>query len=411
MNKVKIAEQNRIKNYLSLEKFIMIILLLLSLCGLIYQVQIIYVKFMSGKTIARIEINRQYNQNLPTITLCLPELFSMERAAQFEPGLIQVNEIYQDLLEISSEKAFELYQETFKNYSEKELKNNGLDMNVLFNNLSIIYKVLNGDPWLQFELYGYISKENVPSDLNVQIRKTDLVYSYFGDPFETIAVHYEFNDPQTFKCFTIFSAAQKQWRNFQAKLDLIKIIIEMNLLKTSFPISTKYYYLSIHSPNHLPELDGEREFKLLKFKDVTTITFSQVKIQRLGEGYDTDCHSYELDKNFSYYRMRSDCVNDCYQDKMRQLCKSDRGFFMSLSLLRKDQLLNRNQILKSCFDPDFNKFNFTLYIDCNKICKVECDFIYYPFEIEIIKHPEHQLRIRHGEYPDIFVQHLPEQHS
>ena len=109
-----------------------------------------------------------------------------------------------------------------------------------------------------------------------------------------------------------------------------------------------------------------------------------------------------------FQTFHSDCVNDCYQDKMRHLCKSDRGFFISLSLLRKDQLLNKNQTLKSCYDPDFNKFNFTLYMDCNKICKVECNFIYYPYEIEIIEHPEHQLRIRHGEYPDIFVEHLPE---
>ena len=70
------------------------------------------------------------------------------------------------------------------------------------------------------------------------------------------------------------------------------------------------------------------------------IKYSENQIKRLGKGYDTDCHSYEFDNNFGYHRMRSDCLNDCYQDKLRQMCKVDRGLFMSNSLIRKDYLIN-----------------------------------------------------------------------
>ena len=68
------------------------------------------------------------------------------------------------------------------------------------------------------------------------------------------------------------------------------------------------YYLAMHSPNHLPSFLLDIEFKRLDFLKYTTIKYSEQRIHRLGKGYDTDCHSYDSDTNYSYYRMRSDCV-------------------------------------------------------------------------------------------------------
>ena len=139
------------------------------------------------------------------------------------------------------------------------------------------------------------------------------------------------------------------------------------------------------------------------------IRYFQCRIQRLGEGFDTNCHSYESDNNFGYYRLRSDCVNDCYQDKLRKLCKVDRGLFMSESLIRKDYLVNGNDKMISCYDPGYNFQIYSIKRDCEKMCKPECYQIYYPFELDVSDSGAQKgfIIIMHGQYPDIFVEHIP----
>ena len=92
-------------------------LLLVLSFGLIYQVQIIYRQFMSGKTIVSIEIGRRHNQTLPAITVCLPEMFSMEWMAHHYQTFIKINETYASLLvNNKSKEAIEFYIETIKMY-------------------------------------------------------------------------------------------------------------------------------------------------------------------------------------------------------------------------------------------------------------------------------------------------------
>ena len=107
--------------------------------------------------------------------------------------------------------------------------------------------------------------------------------------------------------------------------------------------------------------------------------------------------------------MRSDCVNDCYQDKIRHVCKIDRGILMSNSLIRKAYLVNGNDRLISCYDPEYNQMSFSIKKDCEKMCKVECNVRYYPIEIMTTDiHNNHAWNIFHSEFPDIFVRHVPE---
>ena len=94
-----ISRQIRIVSQMRLETYVKIILMILSVCGLIYQVKIIYDQFMSGKTTVSIEIGRQFEQKLPAITICLPRLFSMERAGKISARFNKINQKYQQLLE------------------------------------------------------------------------------------------------------------------------------------------------------------------------------------------------------------------------------------------------------------------------------------------------------------------------
>ena len=56
---------------------------------LIYQFSDLLSQYMSGKTVVNIEVKRELYENLPAITLCLPQIVSMERHAKFNPQFQQ----------------------------------------------------------------------------------------------------------------------------------------------------------------------------------------------------------------------------------------------------------------------------------------------------------------------------------
>ena len=104
--------------------------------------------------------------------------------------------------------------------------------------------------------------------------------------------------------------------------------------------------------------------------------------------------------------MRVDCVNDCYQDKIRRICKVDRGIFMSNFLIRKEYLVNGNDKIISCYDPEYNIQIKAIKEDCEKQCKVECTDKYYSISIEsdaLNNRISNDIYIKNSEYPDIFV--------
>ena len=108
--------------------------------------------------------------------------------------------------------------------------------------------------------------------------------------------------------------------------------------------------------------------------------------------------------------MRSVCVNDCYQDKMRQICKVDHDIFMSNTLIRKDYLINGNNRLLSCYNQYFNQHSYPIKQFCDKTCKVEYNNKYYPSEIKRCEECNtlFNFDLIHSKYPDIFVKHIPE---
>src|ERR1700761_602126 len=85
----------------SFKKVFKTFLMILPFCGLIYQFQIIYDQYMSGKTIISLEVGRVPAETPPAITLCMP-LISMERAGLYKPEFREINEKYQELLKIPS---------------------------------------------------------------------------------------------------------------------------------------------------------------------------------------------------------------------------------------------------------------------------------------------------------------------
>ena len=222
------------------------------LCGFIYQVQIIYAQYMFGKTVIRLDIGGLSDDSPPAVTICFHKLFSMERAGKYNPGFKEIDKIYWKLQKNQSYgERDKLYLDSFRNYSDKHLLSKGLDLNELFDKMSIKYRALDGSQTIWLSLVGRMENETVPAHLKVTHLKTHNLYEYIGEPLESIVIRQfdkHFKSREESKCLTFF--AHKEWRKFQ--LDTISIQFnEAAIFKsTSWYFN---YYISIHSPNHLPD--------------------------------------------------------------------------------------------------------------------------------------------------------------
>ena len=91
-------EGDKYKRISIVKRIFNITAMIFSICGLLYQAQIIYSMYISGKTVVGLEIGRLLDDTPPALTLCYSALFSMERSAKFQPSFEKINKRYQDLL-------------------------------------------------------------------------------------------------------------------------------------------------------------------------------------------------------------------------------------------------------------------------------------------------------------------------
>ena len=277
--------------------------------------------------------------------------------------------------------------------------------------MSIKYRAIDGTTTIELWFFGRTDENILPDHLKVRSGKTFKYYEYIGEPLETTVFWQkkaDFVHQFESKCLTFFSNVQKEWRKFQAQIKAITIKMNMGAVSRSTSFS-QLNFISIHSPNLLPDFDFQTTFTEFDSTNEINIRYSEHRIQRLGNGFDTDCHSYESDNSFGYYRMRTDCLNDCYYNKTREICKVDRGLFRSNTLIRKEYLMNGNERLLSCYDPEYKHESFSLKQDCEEICKFECNDKYYYIEIKTRPDLTNSgIYFSHNQYPDIFVHYIPE---
>ena len=201
-----------------------------SLLGLLYQIQIIYNQFMSGKTIINLKIGRFLSEAPPAVTICIPGLFSMERAAKFNPIFASKNKIYIELLKNHNfSKAREFFIESFWNYSSENLNNNGLDVNEIIDNISLKYM---GNDEGQVILFDFLKSGEInvgKGQLILAIYKSKRYELFIIIPLETIVIRQvdkNYKSREETKCLTFLSHAQNEWRNFQTHLEGIRIQTE-----------------------------------------------------------------------------------------------------------------------------------------------------------------------------------------
>ena len=167
------------------------ILLCVSLCGLIYQVHITYDQYMSDTTVFNLKIEKIKEESPPAITICYPELFSMERAGIFQPKYFDLNKRYRQLLKIdlvgNLNEMYQIYLNSFRNYIDGKLKKNiTLEINVLFDVMSIKYKGLDGNLTIVLEFWKGVEKI-LPGHFLIIYSKSFQFYRYSGEPFKNRA--------------------------------------------------------------------------------------------------------------------------------------------------------------------------------------------------------------------------------
>ena len=158
-----------------------------SLCGLIYQVLIIYDQYKSGKTIISIKIGRPSFVSPPAVTICFDGLLSMERAAKFHPGFSIIGQIYENLTKNDKTvEIFELYKSSFRNYTDENLNKNGLDIEELFDKLSIKYHAIDGNETILLALFGNTKVKTQPGQFQIKLENDYNLYKYTAETLETM---------------------------------------------------------------------------------------------------------------------------------------------------------------------------------------------------------------------------------
>ena len=155
----------------------------------------------------------------------------------------------------------------------------------------------------------------------------------------------------------------------------------------------------MHSPNVL----FVENFNIISPGYVYYIRYSQWNIERLGKGYETDCREYNP-INYT----RSDCIFDCYQDKVKYYCRT-KDFVGSNILRRKIYFEQGNLNLSKCTVNE--SIHFETIKSCEDNCHKECHFTYYSFTInKYLKFNMYQarLKINHNEMPDLTIRYIAE---
>ena len=233
---------------------------------------------------------------------------------------------------------------------------------------------------------------------NDLIQITDNLHELISLPMESLMISYLNKILIVYECYTLFSHSHLSWNNIKINFKYIHLLLKLD--PHSMPIGPAFTIpIMMHSPNALP-FDNYYYFSPGYYY---SIGYSQWNIERLGKGYETDCRKYEPKKY-----ARSDCIFDCYQDRVKSHCLT-QDFVASTLLKRKIYFEKRDLNLNKCIVSD--EIQFESIKSCADQCHKECHFTYYSFKInKYLKYGMHQacFQIKHNEMTDLTIRYIPE---
>ena len=381
--------------------------LLMSFClmGFFHQSYDLYSGYMSGKTVVNIKVETILNQTLPAITVCFSSHYILDKIDENDPIIIELKQRYLEridlaikldkLYENSTELDQKIEQEYFLNVTKinERLKflHSQLNMINFFENVTFPFN------------FGNISLIKTRTSGLFEVDQAHII-SIFGKPIESLTNFHGLK-----KCFTFFSHLQKEWRKFKINLD--KLFLEILEFPHNLVGADQYFYLAIHSPNNLPKLTSDQEFKKLGIHSRNHFRFSRVETRLLGSGFDTNCFDYDLDHKFANYNMRSDCITSCLMENSS--CSPDK-FIATQYLLRKQFFENMDNISAEVCplnDVMGEKYMKRKEMECMSRCRKDCSFSYFLTDYHGEKYDTFKrafIDISRNQLPDILITHLPD---
>ena len=177
------------------------ILTLFCVCGFVYQVYLIFNKYMLGKTVVNLELKLLKDQPLPAITICIPYVLSISNLTKlnnFNP------EYYQDYINLVKESNI---NKTFKEIGKRnlltmyiEMMNNNFDK---IENLDKLFELSISHGSINIKsLKGINKTQNLINESFIQNNQGGY-YKVNEIPIYSFAKNDGFL--QSMKCFTYFS--------------------------------------------------------------------------------------------------------------------------------------------------------------------------------------------------------------
>ena len=223
-------------------------------------------------------------------------------------------------------------------------------------------------------------------------------------------------DPR--KCITLFSDSDDYYRKL--KLSPIQIELQFQHNKITFPF-IKFHegdlYISLHSPNVLPDFKRENIFQKLKMSMVNFITYSESQTKLLPPPFETHCRDYDLDKSGE---TRNDCLEKCVDERLSTKFELKCIWsFNNMKLIRPDVMTNIS--MKSFCDHQkerrihqINDEQHRLYNLCEDFCPKNCFEAFYSYQIETRngdlfreEYYHFSINLDHNRFPDQVIEHKP----
>ena len=374
-----------------------ICLSIICLIGFTYQTCYLFEQYLSGETVVNIQIGQKLD-GIPAITVMLGSL-SLDKIAGYSKEFDELYKQFINFTELSQNissyrlQATDVYHQVVDEV-EKLIEEDKLNIGQLFFNYTAHSRSI-------------YNRSRINSTLrfmgNVKLNRKEKVnfnneYRVDIDPDASLLY-----DERLWKCFTVFSEIHRTWSKISA--NFTQIIIDIEFDTHSHPHMYYPFALFFHSPLDMPQTERGKII-LFRSDSYYLAQYHQIRIERLGQQYDTDCFEYGIGTK---YVTMNDCLLTCHQDKHDLICNDKSRMVRSNFLVREELVkLNPYRFLSNCGIYEINKHE--IYQSCLKECKQPCTYSYYPVKLQNIAElyfAQARLLAEHNEMPDILIKYYP----
>ena len=391
---------------------------------LYHQSLIIFKQYLQQNYVTNIKFVKNYVGPLPAVTICYDKYLSFKGLFERLPDK-DSEEYYEKLMGEVDDLTWNQINDQEKEKINKMMDEHSNLQDNLMNNLEFpfLYSKLSDyqDFFENLTMHGTIIENNQTRYLFSPSLTGHIMYVDQDDnsltyllnktlTIEPIESMFFWSQKQTppRKCFTLFSALDRQFRKMKANLK--QLVIPVYFPKQWFPYQEEYFtYIAVHSPDIMP---FSRTFLTMSKLGEYSIVYSKVENQEIPGV--ASCDLYDLDYKNGNYNMKSDCHFQCLINHYGTKCH------VTLMMKQKHLAYRRTQfpgeVPNITCDLGHEEWFFKEE-ECQRKCPDECHQEYYFVDIKMtdqlpssipLKNRSLEINIVPSSRPKIVINHLPE---